>query len=183
MTKEPTGKKGYGTFDAPHEDLRDWLERVDGIGELLRVEGVDWNLEMGSVAEMIYHAKPDNPPAILFEKIPGFPDDYRVLSGATNSPRRLAVTLGFPMPEHPLDVVQSYRDRLENFEELPPREVNLGPILENVDRDGEVDLYKFPVPLPPRARRWALYRHRRPGDYAGSRKRLGQSWHLSGYGP
>ena len=37
----------------------------------MRVDGVDWNLEMGSVAEMIYHAKPDNPPAILFENIPG----------------------------------------------------------------------------------------------------------------
>ena len=38
---------------------------------------------MGSVAEMIYHAKPDNPPAILFENIPGYSPDYRVLSGAT----------------------------------------------------------------------------------------------------
>ena len=144
---ERRGGGGYGAFDAPHEDLRDWLERIEGMGELLRVEGVDWNLEMGSVAEMIYHAKPDNPPAILFEKIPGFPDDYRVLSGAVNSPRRLAATLGFPLPDHPLDVVKCYRRRLEGFEELPPREVNSGPILDHVDRDGAVDLYKFPVPL------------------------------------
>ena len=62
----------------------------------MRIDGVDWNLEMGSVAEMIYHAKPDNPPALLFENIPGYPADMKVLSGATNSPRRLALTLGLP---------------------------------------------------------------------------------------
>jgi UbiD family decarboxylase len=138
---------GYGAYDAPHRDLREWIERVEQHGELMRVEGVDWNLEMGSVAEMIYHAKPDRPPAILFEKIPGFPDDFRVLSGATNSPRRLALTLGLDLPDNPLDVVRAYRKRLESFEEIPPREVNSGPIMENVDRDDDVDLYKFPIPF------------------------------------
>ena len=142
-----TGTSGYGAFKAPHEDLREWIERVEGIGELLRVDGADWNLEMGSIAEMIYHAKPDNPPAILFENIPGYPKGHRVLSGATNSRQRLALTLGLPKPENPLDVVRAYRKRLETFEEIPPREVNTGAVMENVDRDDEVDLLKFPVPF------------------------------------
>ena len=141
------GTGGYGEYDRPHEDLREWIERAESLGELMRVDGVDWNLEMGSVAEMIYHAKPDNPPAILFENIPGFASDYRVLSGATNSMNRLAMTLGFPRPKNPIDVVQSYRDRLKDFEPLPARELNTGPVMENVDRDDAVDLYKFPVPL------------------------------------
>ena len=34
----------------PHVDLRDWLTRVDAIGELTKIEGVDWNLEMGVIA-------------------------------------------------------------------------------------------------------------------------------------
>ena len=142
-----TTREGYGAYDAPHEDLREWIERTEAMGELMRVEGVDWNLEMGSVAEMIYHAKPDNPPAILFEKIPGFDEGFKVLSGATNSPKRLALTLGLDKPSNPLDVVRAYRKRLETFEEIPPREVNTGPIMENVDRDDAVDLYKFPVPF------------------------------------
>ena len=141
------GGKGYGEYDRPHEDLREWIDRAESLGELMRVDGVDWNLEMGSVAEMIYHAKPDNPPAILFENIPGFSSDYSVLSGATNSMNRLAMTLGFPKPRSPIDVVQSYRDRLKSFEPLPARELNTGPVMENVDRDDAVDLYKFPVPL------------------------------------
>ena len=65
----------------------------------------------------------------------------------TNSPRRLALTLGLPMPNHPLDVVRAYRDRMKRFELVPNRFVNGGPVLENVDRDDEVDLFKFPVPF------------------------------------
>lgn len=138
---------GYGGYPAPHGDLREWIDRVEEIGELMRIDGVDWNLEMGSVAEMVYHARPDNPPALLFENVPGYPPDMKVLSGATNSPRRLALTLGLPVPRTPLDVVKSYRKRLETFEDIPPRSVNAGPVLENVDRDEAVDLFKFPVPF------------------------------------
>jgi UbiD family decarboxylase len=136
-----------GEFAEPHADLRDWLERVDSIGELMRVSGVHWNLEMGAVAEMIYRARPTNPPAILFENIPGYAPDFRVLSGMTNSPRRLALTLGLPLSEHPLDVVRAYRDRMKDFDLIPNVYVDKGALLENVDRDDAVDLYKFPVPF------------------------------------
>jgi len=136
-----------GEFSKPHVDLRDWIERVSSVGELLRISGVDWNLEMGAVAEMIYHARPENPPAILFENIPGYSADFRVLSGMTNSPLRLALTLGLPGPKHPLDVVRAYRDRMKQFQLIPNVVVNTGPVLENVDRDAAVDLFKFPVPF------------------------------------
>ena len=135
-----------GEYAKPHADLREWIERVEGIGELMRVSGVDWNLEMGAVAEMIYQATPDNPPAILFENIPGYSSEYRVLSGMTNSPRRLALTLGLPMSSHPLDVVRAYRDRMKRYQLFPNIFVNGGPVLENVDRDDDVDVYKFPIP-------------------------------------
>jgi UbiD family decarboxylase len=136
-----------GEFSEPHVDLRDWIERADSIGELMRISGVDWNLEMGAVAEMIYHAWPENPPALLFENIPGYSSDFRVLSGMTNSPRRLALTLGLPRPKHPLDVVRAYRDRMKHFQLVPNVFVDSGPVLENVDRDAKVDLFKFPVPF------------------------------------
>ena len=136
-----------GEFAEPHRDLRDWLGRVEGIGELLRVPGVHWDLEMGAVAEMIYHARPDSPPAILFDEIPGYPKGWRVLSGMTNSPRRLALTLGLPLSAHPLDVVRAYRDRMQHFQLIPAATVDRGAVQANVDRDHEVDLLKFPVPM------------------------------------
>ncbi len=136
-----------GQFADPHRDLREWIERVEGIGELMRVSGVHWNLEMGAVAEMIYHAYPGNSPAILFENIPDYPPDFRVLTGVTNSPRRLALTLGLPVSGHPMDVVRSYRDRMKRHQLIEPLTVRGGSVLENVDRDEAVDVMKFPVPL------------------------------------
>jgi UbiD family decarboxylase len=136
-----------GEFAEPHKDLRDWIERVESIGELMRVSGVEWHLEIGAVAEMIYQARPENPPAILFENIPGYSADFRIISGMTNSPRRLALTLGLKLPNHPLDVVRSYRNRMQRYQLINNVFVNNGPILENIDRDEAVDLYKFPVPF------------------------------------
>jgi 4-hydroxy-3-polyprenylbenzoate decarboxylase len=131
----------------PHVDLRDWLLKVDGIGELKTIPGVDWNLEMGAVAEMIYHARPENPPALLFEDIPGYPKGFRVLSGMTNSPRRLALTLGLPDARHAMDVVRAYRDRMKHFRLIEPKRLGSGPVMENVIQEKDVDVLKFPAPF------------------------------------
>ena len=61
--------------------------------------------------------------------------------------KRLAITMGFPVPGHSLDAVRSYRDRMQTHEPVPPRVVKHGPVLENVLRDDEVNLLKFPVPF------------------------------------
>ncbi|MDO9441060.1 MAG: UbiD family decarboxylase, partial [Beijerinckiaceae bacterium] len=97
--------------NGPFTDLRELLQEVERIGELRRVQGADWNLEMGCLAELIYHNSPDTPPAILFEEIPGYPG-MRCLSGMTNSSQRLALTLGFPLSKKPIDIVAHYRDRM-----------------------------------------------------------------------
>ena len=73
------------TPNRPCEDLREFIDRAERAGELLRIKGVDWNLEMGTLAEIVYQTKRDAPPAILFEDIPGYPKGMRVLAGATNS--------------------------------------------------------------------------------------------------
>ena len=135
----------FNAYDRPHADLREFVARAEEAGELLRVTGAHWDLEMGTLAEIVYHARPE-PPAILFEDVPGYPKGMRLLSGATNSAKRLAITLGFPVPNHPLDVVRAYRDRMKTHRPIPPKVVSKGPVLENVDRDDAVDLLKFPVP-------------------------------------
>jgi hypothetical protein len=44
--------------DAQYTDLRDLLGRIDNIGELVRVDGADWNLEVGGLLDVLYHAEP-----------------------------------------------------------------------------------------------------------------------------
>jgi UbiD family decarboxylase len=136
----------FNAFDRPHADLREFIARADAAGEVLRVPGADWKLEMGTLAEIVAHAGPE-PPALLFEDVPGYPPGMRLISGATNSSKRLALTLGLPVPNCPLDAVRAYRDRMKTHRPIAPKRVAKGAVLENVDRDREVDLFKFPVPL------------------------------------
>ncbi|RJF86360.1 UbiD family decarboxylase [Oleomonas cavernae] len=131
--------------DVPHRDLREFLERVEAAGELKRVQGAHWDLEMGCLAELVYHSGLEQPPAILFEDIPGYPG-YRCTSGLTNSSQRLAITLGFPLSKKPIDIVQHYRNRMKVHKPIPPVEVTDAPVYENVMRDDDVNVLKFPVP-------------------------------------
>ena len=55
----------------PIQDLRDWLERVDEMGELVRIkEPVDCTEEMGAIGYLV--AKQTPSPAILIEKTKGY---------------------------------------------------------------------------------------------------------------
>ena len=71
-------------------DLRDLIGQIDSRGELLKIDGVDWDLELGGLLDMIYHAETKNPPALLFDNIKGYPKGFRISAGATNSPGRFA---------------------------------------------------------------------------------------------
>jgi len=50
-----------------YADLRDWIQKVDELGELRRVDGADWYLEMGAITEV--YARNEPYPAILFDKV------------------------------------------------------------------------------------------------------------------
>ena len=61
---DTTQPQRYNAYDRPHEDLREFVERAEGAGELMRVPGASPELEMGTLAEIVYHARPE-PPAIV----------------------------------------------------------------------------------------------------------------------
>jgi UbiD family decarboxylase len=95
--------------DVPISDLRDFLQRIEA-GEVVHIDGVESKHEMGAIAEVVNH-KRSNAPAVLFDRVPGYPAGYRVLSGQMNSAKRLVIALGFPEPRTPdrscADVSQS----------------------------------------------------------------------------
>ena len=146
LEKANAQARSFNAYDRPHDDLREFIARAESADEIVRIKGADWKLEMGTLAEIVNHARPE-PPAILFEDVPGYPKGMRLLSGATNSSKRLAITLGLPVPKGPLDVVRAYRDRMKTHRPIAPKTVAKGPVFENVDRDGKVDVLKFPVPF------------------------------------
>lgn len=131
-----------------HEDLRDLIARFEAMGEIKHIEGADSHLELSTLSELLTTRYPGAEPALLFDKIKGYKPGFRILTGASNSFRRLAVVLGVPVPEGRIDIVKSYKARLkQEFKLIPPRVLPTGPVFENILRDDEVDLSQIPAPF------------------------------------
>ena len=112
-----------------YRGLRGWLEQVEKLGELRKVDGAHWDVEMGALTHMLTEKSRGTAPAILFDGVPGYPKGYRTLYGQLSSVRRIALTLGLPLDyERKVDVVRKYHARMQELEPLPPRFVNDGPI-------------------------------------------------------
>jgi UbiD family decarboxylase len=126
-------------------DLRDWLRRVEEIGQLKAVEGAEWNLELGGIAELM-HRRP-KPTALMFDSIPGYPKGHRVLTNMLGTVQRLAITTGTDVAMTPLRYVQAWRQRADHIPAIAPEVVTDAPIFENVREGDAVNLLDFPTPL------------------------------------
>lgn len=127
-----------------YNDLRGWLEEVDKMGELKRIEGAHWDKEIGAISELM--AEHDSP-ALLFDRIQGYPEGYRVLSNAFLSLNRTGSILGVPQGLSSVEMVNAWRKRLKAVKLIPPVEVKTGPVKQNILTGKEVDLLKFPTPI------------------------------------
>jgi len=126
------------------KDLRDWLDKINEIGELKIIsEEVDWNEELSAITYMV--AKKKASPALLFEKIKGYPEGFRVLTNILGSSlNRIAITLGLPLNLSSLEMIKKTKDIYKI--KIPPKiiEKEEAPINENILIDDDVNLYLFP---------------------------------------
>ena len=129
----------------PVQDLREWLERVDAMGELTRVEGADPDLELGGIVDL-YQWEMENP-ALLFERIKGRPEGHRLAANVLTSLPRVLLTLDLPTDLTRQDFVREWRDRIRSLEPIAPVLVEDGPVLENRAAGPQVDVTQFPAPL------------------------------------
>lgn len=146
---------------SPIQDLREWLVRVDELGELVRVkQSVDWDEEMSAISYLV--AKQNPSPAILFESTKGYENSPLGATLLWNilgpSLKRIAVTLE-ESPDIPtMELICRVKDKLKN--RIPPREVSPSeaPVYENTRTGAEVDLTLLPIP-----KHWPLDGGRYPG--------------------
>src|SRR3954464_15833655 len=132
---------------ASYRGLRGWLDAVNGIGELLHVNGAHWDTEMGSITQMLTEKSNGTAPAILFDDVPGYAKGFRTLYGHFSSLKRVALTLGLPLRRvRKVAIVPSYHHDMQKLNTLPPRYVKDGPVLQNVLEGDAIDVLKFPVP-------------------------------------
>ncbi len=126
-------------------DLRSWLDDVEKLGQLMTVEGTDWDLELSTLTEII-NERSKHRPAILFDKITGYPGGNRVAVNLLSSVGRMALTMGMEPGLSEFEFVQRWRKQVKNIQPIEPRTVKQSPLFENVQKVREVDLMKFPVP-------------------------------------
>ena len=146
----------------PIQDLRDWLERVDELGELIRIkEPLDCNEEMSAIGYLV--AKQTPSPAILMEKTKGYENSpvgamhlWNILGPSL---KRIALTLEEPPDTPTVELIRRVKDKLK--QRIPPREVpkNQARFYENTKTGDQIDLEALPI-----AKHWPLD----GGRYAGT---------------
>lgn len=127
------------------KDLRDYLAKLDELGELVTVRGATWEEEIGGIAELMTEREG---PALLFDEIPGYPPGYRVAANLFTTVKRTALALGLPLDDLSAQRVgERWAKITQAFKPIPPDEVATGPILAHVLEGPAVDLTRFPTPL------------------------------------
>ncbi|HEY7675546.1 MAG TPA: UbiD family decarboxylase, partial [Candidatus Methylomirabilis sp.] len=153
-TPVPAGSRPPAAAPPPApapRDLREWMARVEAMGELRRVKAeVDWDEEMGAITYLAHQGI--GAPALLFENIRGYPPGYRSLWGMLGSSAdRIALAVGEPTGLSVMDLIRRCRSRFNRA--IPPVTVDpaSAPINESVLTGGQVDVTRFPAP-----RHWPL---------------------------
>ncbi len=126
--------------------MREWIAEVDALGELKVVEGASWQEDIGGITEMLDHTA--DSPCVLFDKIPDYPDGFRVIVNTNGTRTRQAVTLGMPAATASHEALfNRWHTILNNLQPQTPQIVPDGPVLENGLRGDDIDLNIFPAPI------------------------------------
>jgi UbiD family decarboxylase len=131
-----------------YKDLREWMDQAEKIGELKTVDGADLHLEVGTMVQI--DGKNEGP-ALLFSKLKGHSDTFRVLTNSMANIRSFNLTFGLPIENTIQQSVETLKGKAgewaEKAKQFSAKVVDSGPIFENIEEGDRVDLSKFPVPM------------------------------------
>jgi 4-hydroxy-3-polyprenylbenzoate decarboxylase len=133
-----------GAVAGGFNDIRDFLELLEAAGELRRFSEVSAHLDIGTITEVLAE---EGGPAALFERIPGYDANYRVMSNSFGTLGRTGRLLRIDPNLGGVGMVNAWREKLRTYQGIPPREVSWGPVMQNQQRGAEVDLEQFPTPM------------------------------------
>jgi UbiD family decarboxylase len=129
-----------------YDDLRDYIDEVEKLGELRRIDGATWEEDIGLATELLQHS--ETAPCALFDNIPGYPAGHRVFTNFFGGQRQ-NITLGFPAHLSKFELSEafnaSYKEIIQN--PIPYQTVETGPVMENIMEGDDVNVLSLPVPL------------------------------------
>jgi 4-hydroxy-3-polyprenylbenzoate decarboxylase len=125
------------------KDLREFIKALEVTGDVVHIKKeVDWDEEAGAVNRRAYEM---NGPALLFDRIKGYPEGYRIFAGSLGTYRRVAIAMGLPPETSVKEIFAEYEKRTER--PIKPTVINKAPCKENILLGNDVDLYKLPAPM------------------------------------
>ncbi|HKX18548.1 MAG TPA: UbiD family decarboxylase, partial [bacterium] len=116
---------------------------IEELRELKTVHGAHWDVEIGVITEIVMNR---HGPAVLFDRIADYPAGHRIVVNALGGAKRLAHTLGLPPDRDVRDLLKLWQEKRRSMKPVPPKVVRDGPVMENVLRGDDIDLFKFPTP-------------------------------------
>jgi UbiD family decarboxylase len=128
-----------------YQDLRGFILAVDALGALRRIDGADPRHEIGGITEVA--AGLAACPALLFDRIKGFPAGTRVFTNAVTNPQRAALALGIDPALAPCDSLKAWMEKRKTLTPRTPVAATNAAWLENSMRGGDVALEKLPAPV------------------------------------
>ena len=151
-------KRGDGET-MKYNDLRDFLQGLERMGELKRVTAaIDPRLEMTEICDRVLRQEG---PALLFERPKGH--TIPVLGNLFGTPRRVALGMGeddvgalrevgkllafLKEPEPPKGLKDAW-DKLPVYKQvlnMAPKEISRAPCQQNIIEEGDVDLSRLPI--------------------------------------
>src|SRR5215468_3309930 len=112
-------------------DLRGFIEQVDRLGALRRIDGADPYLEIGGITEVA--AGLPECPALLFDRIKGFPSGFRIFTNATTNVQRACLALGIDPTLPPLEALKAWMEIRGSLQARKPVRVRDADFLQNSD--------------------------------------------------
>src|SRR3979490_3422468 len=91
-------------------DLREWLQKVDEIGELQVVKGATAEEDIGMATELLGRTRPRK--ASHCDEVPGYKKGFRVLSNGLGSFARIAVTPALPIVASTHELFNQWQERV-----------------------------------------------------------------------
>jgi UbiD family decarboxylase len=128
-----------------YRNLREFIVEVEKLGALRHVAGVDPHHELGGITEVA--AGMSECPALLFDRIKGYPAGFRVFSNATVAPQRAALALGIDPTLRPLDALKAWMLRRATLKHHAPVTVTDAAFMANSVSGDAVDLGTLPTPV------------------------------------
>ena len=128
-----------------YRDLREFIDLLDSAGQLKRVSGARLDYEVGAITEVA--AGLPQPPALLFDSIPGQRSGHRILTNTTVGTKCAALALGIDPELPPLAALRAWMARRADLKFVPPELTDDVPFLENVIEGADLDVRTLPGPI------------------------------------